>query len=231
LSSPTNALAHCLHVGVVSPTCQVATPTCELFCSRMDNACTAAANNLQYDTHAHCLLRCASWPVGMITDISQDTLGCRYYHAGFALAGNAAAKQLHCPHAGVNDVSATCGSRCLAFCDLMNTYCNGVYANNATCVSNCMSYSILGNPGDTTGDTLQCRQWYIGVAVDGGSSAQTTSCPRAGLVSSQCNSGTSTSRSSSSSSTGSQPLNAASSIQVSIALTGAVIAIAAAILA
>ena len=72
------------------------TVDCATYCTRITAACTTT--HAQYTTMATCMTQCAAamWTVGAATDTGGNTLGCRIYHAGAAMADPA----MHCDHAG-----------------------------------------------------------------------------------------------------------------------------------
>lgn len=183
---------NCSYAAAVSTPC-VNDPdfTCAHFCSIMNSTCTGA--NRQYADVAACLARCSSWSVGAVDDRGISTLGCRLYYAGAARDGNATAKHLYCPHAGIDDdTGSQCGTRCASFCDLAVFTCTEAYgtppyATKLACVSSCANFSTLGGIGDSGGNTLQCRQYHLDVAVDANLTAvKILNCPYTAPVSDLC---------------------------------------------
>lgn len=69
---------------------------CTAYCTAVTRACTGA--NMQYADMAACQTACmaATYEIGMPTMTSGNTIGCRTYHAGAAMADPAT----HCSHAG-----------------------------------------------------------------------------------------------------------------------------------
>ncbi|HEX6836627.1 MAG TPA: hypothetical protein VF334_08645 [Polyangia bacterium] len=141
-------------------------PTCAAYCAKIQMNCTGgdAGGNEQYASESGCNSYCGSagWGVGMIGDTSGNTIGCRLYHAGAA----AADPVLHCPHAGPTG-GAVCGSLCENYCQLMAKNCTGANAvyDAATCTSKCAMLGTQGHANDTTGNTVQCRIYYLGLAA------------------------------------------------------------------
>jgi hypothetical protein len=87
-----------------------------------------------------CMNACAKYPVGMTSDTSGDTLGCRLYHANLA-AGSEANAMTHCPHASMSG-GGMCGDRCANFCALATSICttkDGVTAPVFSSVGDCMT--------------------------------------------------------------------------------------------
>jgi hypothetical protein len=165
---------HCPHaLAQPDSVCVPGEPTCGEYCQVVTANCTEA--NLQYADQAACLASCAgmvnaeAWATGSLADTSGNTLGCRIYHAGAAETDAAT----HCPHAGLlgGDV---CGAYCDNYCDFMGGGCPAEYPDGAACKAACGAFPA-GTPGETTGDSLQCRLYHAGVAVFD----PTTHCPHA----------------------------------------------------
>ncbi len=144
-------------------------PTCAAYCAKIQMNCTAGSGdgggNQQYPDVNTCTSYCmtaAAWPAGMIGDTSGNTIGCRLYHAGAA----AADPVLHCPHAGPTG-GAVCGALCDNYCQLMAKNCTGANAvyDAATCMAKCAMLGTQGHANDTTGNTVQCRITYLGLAA------------------------------------------------------------------
>ena len=183
---PDSANTHCPHGGIdgasvcVDPVAPA--PTCAEYCTAVTSACTAG--NAQYANEAACLSYCETWamiPAGTTADTGGNTIGCRLYHAGVAgMAGNAAT---HCPHAGPSG-GDVCGSWCDNYCQLAMTNCTGgneLYASVSACQTTCTSLHQDGAPGDTDGDTVQCRIYHLGVAGSDMPTSAATHCPHGAL--------------------------------------------------
>jgi hypothetical protein len=161
-SSGDMSVAHDLAIGGTPPTCVA-------YCAKIQMNCTggddAGGGNQQYPDTTTCTTYCmtaAMWPAGTIGDTSGNTIGCRLYHAGAA----AADPVTHCPHAGPTGGN-TCGSWCDNYCQLMAKNCTGANAvyDAATCMSKCAMLGTQGHANDTTGNTVQCRIHYLGLAA------------------------------------------------------------------
>ncbi|HVY48815.1 MAG TPA: hypothetical protein VHB21_23160 [Minicystis sp.] len=125
--------------------------SCASYCNEVLGNCTADGLTQYPDfgsdgAHAMdvCLAVCNSFPEGMQSDMSGDTLGCRTYHGG-AAAGD---PNTHCWHAGPaggdnnnTDMNAgACGDACEAFCNLEQSACGFSGANaQYTSMQNCMT--------------------------------------------------------------------------------------------
>jgi hypothetical protein len=120
--------------------------------------------NQQYASTVECNAYCSmasGWPAGTTGTTTGNSIGCRLYHAGAA----AADPVVHCPHAGPTGGNV-CGSWCENYCELMAKNCTGANAvyDAATCMTKCAMIPTSGKPGDTTGNSVQCRIYHLGVA-------------------------------------------------------------------
>jgi hypothetical protein len=169
--------------------------TCASYCTTLMANCTAA--NAQFTGMDNCLTYCASYPTGMLSDMSGATLGCHLYHAG-AAGGSAANATLHCPHAGPTggDKSPTgtagvCGEPCDSFCAAAQAICTGTnkqFADVPTCVTACKTFTAdtaSYNISDTSKNDMGCRFYHVSAAAGGGTLA-TTHCPHIVPNSSVC---------------------------------------------
>jgi len=183
--SASDATTHCYHAGNLGGAGQCGTK-CAGYCSTVMAACTGT--RAQFASTADCLAYCATYPVSGNqmpgTATSGNSVECRSYHASVALGGDNSTRTTHCPHANAVSGSNTCGNACDAYCQTFQTACDGkgAFATLAACQTACAQYSITGASGDTTGNTLQCRQYHAGVALTGSDSARTTHCPHAGAT-------------------------------------------------
>ncbi len=96
VASTTEPMVHCPHAGPNgAATCVDAdAPTCDAYCTAYFASCTADLN--LYSDMADCTTQCAPWWPGKTGDAGGDSIGCRLYHAGVAMAD----PNTHCPHAG-----------------------------------------------------------------------------------------------------------------------------------
>jgi hypothetical protein len=135
-------------------------PDCATYCTSIQASCTTEQGG--YPDEATCLSVCgaAGWDVGTSADTSGNTLGCRTYHAGAA----ATDAVTHCPHASLFG-GGVCGDVISNYCDSIAHVCTGDNAPTwtADCATDAAAYAA-GTPGDTSGDTLECRLYHLGVA-------------------------------------------------------------------
>ena len=159
-------------------------PTCEGYCATVTANCTD--ENAQYGSESACISYCqtaGAIPVGATTDTGGNTVGCRAYHAD--VAGSAPADGSdddHCGHAGPSG-GAVCGSWCENYCHLAMTNCTGdyeLYADNDACMAACDGITVGGdaNPASvTSGDSVECRIYHLGVAGTEGDTSAEVHCP------------------------------------------------------
>jgi len=137
-------------------------PTCAEFCAVYGANCREA--NSEFASTMDCLNYCenvAGWQPGVRGATSGDTIACRIYHAGAPAASNAAE---HCPHAGPSG-AGVCGTSCEAYCELALKNCTGpnmLFADLPACLTACAMFPATGSPGDTSGDSVQCRIYHSG---------------------------------------------------------------------
>lgn len=137
-------------------------PSCITYCQAVQDACgDAGTPTSQYESQGSCLTFCQvtmGWALGQAGDLSGDTLACRQAHALLATASPGAAAT-HCPAAGLAG-AGVCGSWCDGYCSLAAKVCgddNALFPSDADCAEACATVPPKGQPGDTTGDSIQCR--------------------------------------------------------------------------
>lgn len=170
-----------------SPMCPT-TVACSSYCEFVSSTCTGANAGLDKATcNALCeRLTQATAHVGSPSDTARNTIGCRIYHACAARSspGNVT---IHCPHASIWSGGDTCGTQCDAFCEIEMAVCptgnaNAQFAGVNHCLSACGMWA-LGNPTDTSGNTLGCREYHLGVAASSIANVA-MHCPHTGIGSS-----------------------------------------------
>jgi hypothetical protein len=117
------------------------------------------------------------FPAGTAGDVNGNTLACHQYHVDLATGGDAVAKDTHCPHASPSG-GGVCGTTCDAFCSAAVATCGTEYADAAACSTACAGFAA-GAAGATSGDSLACRQYHVGLATTSSANAD-THCPHAG---------------------------------------------------
>jgi hypothetical protein len=161
------------------------TAACAGYCAAVSANCTAA--NAQFASDAACNTYCARartapefWSEGTAGAASGNSVACRTYHGGAPAVANAA---LHCPHAGPSGGNA-CGDWCENYCDLALAACTGanqLFGDRATCLTQCGTLATTGVPNATSGNTVQCRIYHLGVASSSAANA-TVHCPHGSVT-------------------------------------------------
>ncbi|MDB4935666.1 MAG: hypothetical protein JWP87_2638 [Labilithrix sp.] len=152
-------------------------PSCAKYCDLVMESCTD--QHAQYASRKECLELCARLPEGHAGDNETNTVACRQYYAGSPARTNAGD---YCLGAGPFG-GGVCGDRCTAFCGLALGACSpeagapAPYGSYADCQASCQGYSYRdggadggGEPpdGPKSGDTLNCRLYYVRSAVHDG---------------------------------------------------------------
>jgi hypothetical protein len=135
-----------------------------MYCDRITDNCTGA--NAQYEGVSDCMDWCnnSGWEAGSSGEGSGNTIACRTTHAG--LASTEGGQSVHCPHAGFSGANV-CGTWCEVYCDVVMNNCTGEnaqYEDQSACMTECSNMSTQGEPGATSGDTVQCRITHAGFA-------------------------------------------------------------------
>ncbi len=162
-------------------------PDCDSYCQLELAECTG--NDAAYEDSAQCHAVCEALDKGLVTDISQNTVGCRKYHSYNALVD----PDTHCPHTGPGG-DGHCGSdalpatgdtgNCDSYCLLASKACTAVTSplNNFTtafpsgqaqCLSQCVKLNGAGPslpysvaPASLPkGNTVQCRLLHVSRAL------------------------------------------------------------------
>lgn len=149
--------------------------TCQNYCGLYASGCSDFS---EYANEQECLAQCAQWPLGIAGETAGDSLGCRLYHVGVA---NQTDPDVHCPHAGPTGDGvcvAADAPQCQNYCATYLKNCVdklNLYKDEADCLGQCAAW-YPGKDGDTTGDTVGCREYHAGVALGD----PVTHCPHAG---------------------------------------------------
>ncbi|MDX2055033.1 MAG: hypothetical protein SFV15_21700 [Polyangiaceae bacterium] len=174
-SATVNAEGHCPHATITpTPPCVddplTTPPACADYCQIVTVACTGA--DAVYESVSQCLQTCTKLTVGQLDHKTENTVGCRKYHAYNSLLD----PKTHCSHAGPTG-DGHCGkdtdasfANCESYCQLAAGACptefGQKYADAAACLSECFgmpaTFNAKKDSGYTTasaasGNTLQCR--------------------------------------------------------------------------
>lgn len=174
------AAARAVPNGEADVLCQSAGPgggkqcgpsNCDNYCALFPKVCPEEAS-----TQEPCVTNCR----GLRDDLSLsseadhegDTIQCRLVH----LSAATTEPKSHCQHARLAKPSAYCTDEALPtphplscddYCKLVTNVCSGsnaVYENAEQCKAVC-KYFPVGEPGDTTLDTLACRKYHVNNAI------------------------------------------------------------------
>ncbi|WP_437870115.1 hypothetical protein [Sorangium sp. So ce363] len=154
-------------------------PSCEDFCQVVMTSCTG--DLAVYESRAQCLSVCAALPPGATEDRTENTVGCRKYHAYSAML----APTTHCPHAGpggdghcgVEEPGSGTTGNCVSYCTLFEAACKEALGEaydgwGAACQDECSTmtgaahdshYSVASAEG---GDTVSCRLLHVSRAFE-----------------------------------------------------------------
>ena len=146
---------------------KIADPTCDEYCRVEMLACTG--DNAQYENKDECIGVCNTIEEkGEFGAASENTVGCRIYHANNALCGPVA----HCPHSGPGGegvCGAAAGDKCDSYCTLAEKACGESFAvkyqKKGDCQADCATLPDAVPGGATaytttyaqTRGTLACR--------------------------------------------------------------------------
>jgi hypothetical protein len=199
-SSVANAVTHCPHTS--SSGGGVCGLQCDNYCyTAMRDGCSGLNN---YKDTAECNAFCKEFPKGTAFDNSGNTVECRTYHWGVA-STSAANAATHCTHGTPSGGGGICGTYCEVYCQLANYSCTGnlaLYTTTSDCTTACNKIASTGNPGDTAGDSIQCRIYHLGVAGQSAANAA-VHCPHGLTASAVCTASTGSGTGSGSATTGS----------------------------
>jgi len=155
----------------------------DIYCSIYSGRCNSLT---EYPSSTYCSYVASKLSNGTAYDRSEDSLGCRVYHAVVGSTGGADA--YHCNHAGLSG-NATCGKDiCSTFCDFSSKVCPGYYSSTFECQVECSKWSSpakLGTPNSNFGDNYYCRLYNLVYAARFPTSISTY-CPRTLTNSTYC---------------------------------------------
>lgn len=171
------------------PTIDVPPDLCATYCEEVIRVCgpldQEAPSTGQYLNLEACKIYCKSasdMAPGAEGDEAVDTVSCRTYHASLA----ALDPETHCNHAGPTGGNV-CGSYCEVYCGLMTRNCPDAFSGQQACQAECEAFGTDGNTSDDTGDTVQCRIHFAGLAgIDRGSADSLAQCDLALPASAAC---------------------------------------------
>ena len=161
-------------------------PECTAYCDSVLESCKD--DQAQYASKGECLAFCARLAPGKAGDSDGDSIACRQYYAG-SPARTESAK--FCPAAGPFGGGGICGERCPIFCELAVGACAVMgtgpdaspppYDTYADCQTTCLGFAYRDGgvdgggevaSGPTSGNTLNCRLYYLRQAVTRGEACE-----------------------------------------------------------
>ncbi len=175
--------AHCSHAEFTSTEWCVdppeEAPDCGDYCAFVMAACSN--DHAQYESLEQCVAVCQTLPPGTNADQSENTVGCRHWHAHSALLD----ADTHCPHAGPSG-DGHCGhdedgaaANCVAYCHVVSAACTDEFAahydSRAACVAECSaepkSFGAVADShyvitGAETRDPFSCRLIHAARSLD-----------------------------------------------------------------
>jgi hypothetical protein len=158
-------------------------PECKTYCDSVLDSCKGI--NAQYASREECLAFCANLPPGKAGESEGNSVACRQFYAGSPARTESAR---FCGAAGPFGGGGTCGDRCPIFCELAVAACSAAgrapYPSYPDCLTACLGFEYQnadvdggGEPpsGPTSGDTLNCRLYYVRKAVLSGTGCENLS--------------------------------------------------------
>ena len=139
---------------------------CSTYCDAIQLACVDG--NAMYSSDSYCSDVCLKLPAGKEGAISGNSLACRSYYLGFAVASPDDA-DINCRYAGPGG-EGKCGGSCENFCFLAQKICTGEQAqweNDITCMNACEDFNkTVPYVAGATGNTYACRLYQLTLAAD-----------------------------------------------------------------
>ena len=155
-----------------------ASPLCIQYCDLALEGCKGG--DTLFEDEVTCFAACEEFPDnGVDTERYGDTVQCRVSHLITALELE---PSVHCAHGSPGGGGTCTGvSRCGSYCGFMLETCGEFQFFDSSnfrddCTSTCLTYSMLGNDNDETGNSFQCRYRAALAATDD----PQTHCPNAG---------------------------------------------------
>jgi hypothetical protein len=161
-------------------------PECAAYCDAVQESCKGS--QAQYGSREECLAFCARLPPGKAGDSTGNSIACRQFYAGSPARTESAT---YCGAAGPFGGGGICGERCPIFCELALGACGSVmpgseagappYDSYPDCQTTCLGFAYKDGgvdgggelaSGPTSGDTLNCRLYYLRAAVTRGEACE-----------------------------------------------------------
>ncbi|CAN5802957.1 hypothetical protein BH11MYX4_BH11MYX4_56050 [soil metagenome] len=161
-------------------------PECATYCDSVLESCKGS--QAQYASRGECLAFCTRLPLGKPGESQGNSVACRQFYAGSPARTDSAA---FCGAAGPFGGGGICGERCPIFCELAIGACSSPppgpdasappYGSYPDCQTTCLGFAYKDGgvdgggevaTGPTSGDTLNCRLYYLRAAVTQGESCE-----------------------------------------------------------
>lgn len=135
---------------------------CKTYCDLAMGTCQG--DDALYASREECDLTCPGFRAnGIDGEKDGNTVQCRIQHLKFA----ATAPTQHCPHGGPTGagVCVDGNNPCRIYCAQIQETCSlgdaVQYESIQECEAECLNFRTDGGPGDTTGNTVQCRSSFV----------------------------------------------------------------------
>lgn len=188
--SEEQATIHCSHAGPTGGGRCVDTDRCTNFCKTfVDVTCSEDVEfTAEYASIDKCKQTCQGYKTTALHGaLSGDTYQCRETYLGRAylvLGENLVSHEVECGRAKKTSTMCTDSvTRCQTFCELFELTCNDVATPYDNCEEQCEKFSTAGKDGDKKGNSLQCRETFLGTATKsrGNGASLALDCPNAAL--------------------------------------------------
>lgn len=169
-----NKNAECSSAGPSGDSMCLPTSACDIFCNVFNEVCkidelgTVAFE--EFRGIQKCVETCSSLnQTGVVGAMSGNTLQCREFQLALASDAQGLNKELLCAKAQPEPTQDCISSYkpCDTFCSSWDKWC-GDFVNITqyiNCTIECENIISIGNLGDRSGNTLQCREYYLGAAA------------------------------------------------------------------
>eukprot|EP00040_Diaphanoeca_grandis_P019366 m.102203 g.102203 ORF g.102203 m.102203 type:complete len:2059 (-) comp27392_c1_seq4:256-6432(-) len=166
IAKSVDAAVHCPHASMDGGGVCAGDVTTKDFC---DDFVATCASDADWTSAESCRADAELYEQGLAGAVSGDSLECRSYHLGVAKSNPG----VHCPHASKSGGGVCEDKRVPAFCKAFISTCGDadeLFSSQTECVANAGAL-IQGKSGATGGDTLSCREYHLGVAMEAPSDA------------------------------------------------------------
>lgn len=169
-----NRNAECSSAGPSGDSMCLPTSACDIFCNVFNEVCKVADLGTVafpgFQGIAKCVETCSSLnQTGVVGAMSGNTLQCREFQLALASDdAQAHEKETFCSRAQPEPTQVCVSYKpCDTFCSSWDKWCGGFVniTQYTNCTIECENIISIGNLGDRSGNTLQCREYYLGAAA------------------------------------------------------------------